>query len=185
MKTVTLKTTALKTIFIALIALFGAMKTNVSTAQTGTTDKEKMKPLTSWVGTWKGEGWSVDQSRQRTEFTVEEKVEPRLDGRVMMSEGIGKNKSNGETGFHAVGVFYYNNEKRTYEVKSFLDNGNMTLAQAIINDEGQFIWGFDVPGGKVQYTITLTENTWNEKGAFVMASGQEFPIMEMNLTKVK
>ncbi len=185
MKTETLKMKVWKTLFIVLAVAFGALLPNGLQAQTGTTNKDKMKPLSAWAGKWQGEGWSMDQSRQRTAFTVEENIQWKLDGRVIIAEGIGRNKSDGKVGFHAVGAIYYNNEKGIYEVKSFLDDGNMTLATAEFNDQGQFLWGFDVPGGRVQYTITLTATTWNEKGAFVMPNGQEFPIMEMNLTKAK
>lgn len=185
MKTKGIKTEVWKTIFIIIAVAYGALLHNSLHAQSGTTSKEKMAPLSGWAGKWKGEGWSMDESRQRIAFTVEESIQWKLDGRVILAEGIGKNKSDDKVGFHAMGMFYYNNEKATYEIKSFLEDGSMTLATAVINDKGQFVWGFDLPGGRVQYTITLTENTWNEKGAFVMASGQEFPIMEMNLTRVQ
>lgn len=185
MKTESIKTQSLKVVFIIIAVLFGVLLSNSLKAQNATTSQEKMKPLSGWAGQWKGEGWSMDQSRQQTEFTVEENIQWKLDGRVILAEGIGTNKSDGKIGFHALGTIYYNNEKKIYEIKSFVDDGNMTLATARFNDKGQFIWGFDVPGGKIQYTITLTETTWNEKGAFVMPSGQEFPIMEMSLTRVR
>lgn len=185
MENETLRQQLLKAAAIIVLVFFGTILANQVQAQNGTTNKKKMAPLTHWAGEWKGEGWSIDQSRQRIEFTVTENIQVKLDGRTILAEGIGKNKGSGEEGFHALGVFYYNNERQTYEVKSWLDDGNMTLATAEINDKGQFIWGFDVPGGKVRYTITLTETTWNEKGEFVMESGQAFPIMEMNLNRVK
>lgn len=184
MKTETLKQGALKVLMIILTVAYGMMAYEAK-AQTGTTNQDKMKPLLGWVGEWKGEGWSIDASRQRTEFTVSENIQPKLEGRILLAEGIGKAKSTGQEGFHAFGVFYYNEQAKTYEVKSWLNDGNMSLSKAEINEQGQFIWGFQVPGGRIRYTITLTDTTWNEKGEFVMESGQAFPIMEMNLTKVK
>lgn len=185
MKTESLKTKVLKLVFVILAASYGMLMMNVLSAQTGTFNKEKMKPLTDWAGVWEGEGWNMDESRQRTEFTVTETIQLKLDGSAILAEGLGKNKTSGKVGFQSLGVFYYNNEKQTYEVKSWLANGNMALSKAEMNDKGQMIWGFEVPGGQVRYTITFTNDTWNEKGEFVMAGGQAFPIMEMNLKKVK
>lgn len=186
MKIAELKKSTLKTIFILASVCYSVMMGNPLEAQTGTTNKEKMAPLSIWVGQWKGEGWSVDETRQRTTFTVEEDIQWKLDGRAILAEGIGKNKPNGEVGFHSLGMLYYNNEKGTFEMNSILDDGTMVLARANFNADGQFVWFFDIPGGaKIEYTITLTETTWNEKGAYILPSGQVYPILEMNLTKVK
>ena len=185
MKTETFKEKLLKTAVIIAAVFYGLMLMNQLEAQNATTDKEKMKPLLGWAGEWKGEGWSFDKSRQRIEFTVTEKVQVKLDGSAILLEGVGKNKGSEEVGHNALGVLYYNSAKKTYEMNSWLADGNMTLAIAEFNDQGQFVWGFEVPGGRVRYTITLGDNTWNEKGEFVMESGQAFPVMEMNLTRVK
>ena len=184
MKTKTMKEQAIKVIFITATVLLGALISQSLNAQIGTTNKEKMESLQSWAGKWKGEGWSIDESRQRNSFTVEEHIQSKLGGRVIQAEGIGTG-TDGKVGFRSYGVFYYSNENKRYEVKSFTEDGNMSLSTAEINEEGQFIWGFEVPAGSVRYTITLTGDTWKEKGEFVMGSGQTFPIMEMSLTRVK
>ena len=185
METNTIKAQVARAAFIIITVFLGSLLHNALKAQNATTNLEKMTPLKSWAGKWKGEGWSIDQTRQRTEFTVEEHIQLKLDGRTILAEGVGKSKASGEEGFHSLGVFYYNNETETYEVRSWLADGNMTTATAEVNEEGHFIWGFEVPGGRIRYTIRLSGDTWNEKGEFVMGNGQAFPVMEMNLTRVK
>lgn len=180
-----LKPENIKMIFILVLLLYGSMAAQVLKAQNGTTGKTEMQKLLGWVGQWKGEGWMTDQSRQTIEFNVEENIQSKLDGRAILAEGTGTNKSDGVVGFQSLGLLYFNNEKKQYEMKSLLKDGNTTLATARFNEKGQFIWGFDVQGGRIQYTITLTDSTWNEKGEFVMETGQAFPIMEMNLKRVK
>ena len=176
---------SLKMIFIVITFFFGALFGQSVIAQTGTTDKVAMEKFSNWIGKWEGEGWMTDQSRQTIQFKVEENIQSKLDGRAILAEGIGTNKANGVLGFQSLGLLYFNNEKKGYEMKSLLRNGSMTLANAYFNETGEFIWGFEVQGGRVEYTVTLTETTWNEKGEFIMGAGQAFPIMEMNLTKVK
>lgn len=177
------RTTA-KFIFVLITVSYCLLMQRSLQAQNATTNKEKLKPLTSWVGKWEGEGWSIDQTRQRTEFTVKESIAMKINGSAILAEGTGTNKSDGKVGFQSLGIIYYNNEAQRYEIKSLLADGNLTLATADFNQAGQFVWGFDVPGGKVQYTITLKDDTWQEKGEFVTPAGQAFPIMEMKLKKV-
>tara|TARA_R110001592_G_scaffold17115_8_gene72481 strand:- start:620 stop:1180 length:561 start_codon:yes stop_codon:yes gene_type:complete len=186
METKSIKMKTVKAIFIFIVVLYGALVNHVANAQEiGTLNKEAMGKLSNWIGQWKGEGWSMDETQQKSEFTVVENIQRKIGGMAILAEGVGTNKSDGKVGFQSLGVLYYNNEKKQYEMKSLLADGNMALTAAQLNDKGQFIWGFDVPGGSIQYTTTLKEDTWHELGEFVMASGQAFTILEMNLTKIK
>ncbi|KYG79077.1 hypothetical protein EV198_3658 [Roseivirga ehrenbergii] len=186
METESIKMKTVKVIFIFIVVLYGALVNHVANAQeVGTLNKEAMEKLSNWIGQWEGEGWSMDESRQKAEFTVVENIQRKIGGMAILAEGVGTNKSDGKVGFQSLGVLYYNNERKQYEMKSLLADGNMALTAAQLNNEGQFIWGFDVPGGSIQYTTTLKEDTWHEKGEFIMANGQAFTILEMNLTKLK
>uniref|UniRef100_UPI00404869C1 hypothetical protein n=1 Tax=Roseivirga sp. TaxID=1964215 RepID=UPI00404869C1 len=176
---------SIRMIFLIFTFLFGALLGQSIAAQTGTANKVKMEKLSDWIGKWEGEGWMIDQARQMIQFKVEENIQSKLDGMAILAEGLGTNKADGVIGFQSLGLLYFNNEKKSYEMKSLLKEGNMTLASANFNDLGEFVWGFEVKGGKVQYTLALTETTWNEKGEFIMDNGQAYQIMEMNLVKVK
>lgn len=179
------KTTVSRLSLVWIMALVGAFVSKSLAAQNARVDKTKMKALAHWVGEWEGEGWQMDQSRQRIEFTVEEVVESKLDGTAIFVEGKGKSSTTDFLGHHAVGLIYYNLDAKTYEFKSITQEGMMTLAKAKIDESGDFIWGFEVPGGQVRFTLAISETTWNEKGHFSMDGQNWFPIMEMNLTKKK
>ena len=170
--------------FIFILMLMGALFSQSLRAQNANISKAPMNALKLWVGEWKGEGWSMDESRTRVNFTIEESIKEKLGGYALLIEGDGKDKVTKEPVHSALALFYYNTDKKTYEMKSLVDLGMTTLATAaIVNDK--FVWGFEVQGGKIEYTITIDGDHWNEKGAFVMGNGQEFPIMEMNLIRVK
>jgi hypothetical protein len=177
---------SLKMLFIIVTFLFGALFGQSVIAQTGTTNKEAMQKLSNWAGHWKGEGWSMDETQQRSTFTVEENIQLKVGGHAILAEGIGKDKATGEVGFESLGIIYFDNELKHYQIKSLIADGNMALTKAMINDQGQFIWQFDIPNGSIRYTMTISGDTWNEKGEYIMkGSGQAFPILEMNLTRVK
>lgn len=186
METESIKMKTVKVVFIFIVVLYGALLNHVAKAQEiGTLNKEAMGKFSAWIGKWKGEGWSMDRTQQKTEFTVEENIQLKVEGSTILAEGIGRNKSDGKIGFESLGLLYYNNEKKQYEMKSFTADGNQALSLGHINEQGQFVWGFAVPGGSIRYTVTLGKDSWHEIGEFVMESGQAFPILEMNLTKLK
>lgn len=175
-----------ETITGLLIALaymiMGAVISNSAQAQDGRLSKQHIDKLSGWVGTWKGTGWQMTESRERIEFVVEELVESKIGGLALMVEGKGTG-TDGTEGHHAMGMIYYNLDNERYEFHSIIKEGMTTLATAKIAQNGDFIWGFDVPGGQIQYTITITGDTWVEKGAFSMDGTQWWPIMEMTLIR--
>ncbi|HEY9116200.1 MAG TPA: hypothetical protein VIN11_00155 [Roseivirga sp.] len=156
----------------------------MATAQNGSISKPEMDKLSAWIGEWKGEGWQIDQqTRERVTFSVEEKVESKLDGLAFLVEGKGMNGS--QMGHHAMAMIYYNVDKGYYEFHSLVMQGRATLAKGEFNDQGAFVWGFDVPQGKIRYTIKIEGDTWTESGAFSMDGNNWFPIMEMKLKRIK
>lgn len=161
-------------------ALFG-QKAN---AQNARISKDEMTKLSSWVGEWKGEGWQMDQqTREKMTFSVEEKVESKLDGMALLVEGKGMS---GETlGHHAMAMIYYNVDKAQYDFHSIVMQGQSTIAKGTFNEEGHFVWGFEVPQGEIKYTIKIEGNNWTESGAFSMDGNTWYPFMEMKLQKVK
>lgn len=171
-------------LLIALIyMILGTTLSNSVQAQDGRLSKDHMDKLSGWVGVWKGEGWQMTETRERIEFEVEEVVESKIGGLALLVEGKGLG-SNGKEGHHAMGMIYYNMDNARYEFHSIIKEGMTTLATANFDESDNFIWGFEVPGGQIQYTITITDDTWIEKGAFSMDGIQWRPIMEMELNRI-
>jgi hypothetical protein len=47
-----------------------------------------------------------------------------------------------------------------------------------------FVWGIQVPGGRIRYTMVVTPaGEWHEKGEFTRDEQNWFPTMEMKLKR--
>lgn len=145
--------------------------------------KVAMKKLDQWIGNWEGEGWQMGESGQRTQFKVEEKIASKLNGLALMVEGVGSGKD-GYVGHNAIGMIYYDMNKQIYQFNSVTQDGTSSFTELKINKDGAYVWGFDVPGGKVEFTIEVNEENWVEKGAYSDGTNW-YPFLEMNLKKVK
>ena len=149
--------------------------------------REKMRKLSFIAGQWKGEALISQRSAPPIKVNQEEKIEWQLDSLVLCLEGTGRKQSDPDKiSFHAFAVINYNVTTQSYNMRSFLMDGKQT--DAFFNEVGEnkFDWGFDVPGGKVVYHITLdpANRKWTEKGEFSRDGKQWFTTVEMNLTKL-
>jgi hypothetical protein len=157
-------------------------------SQNPVTSNEKMKPFASWVGHWQGEGSMRMGPGEPKKTTVDEQIELKLDGAVLLVEGVGKNFEPGgkETVVHhALAVLSYDQAADKYTFKSWLKDGRSTDAWFQILAENKYQWGFDTPRGKTRYNITIDpiSNTWNETGEFSNDGTKWMPFFEMNLKK--
>lgn len=182
MKTNKLKTTESMVWLLAIVAVLSAQ---TALAQSERISKAGIDKLSNWVGTWEGEGWQIDQTQKRTEFKVSEVVKSELNGLAISVEGKGTSKTDGSLGHHAIGLIFFNRDTNEYVFQSLTKEGYATRSKANFNEDGNFIWGFEVPGGQIRYTISLDGDTWIEKGAYSPDGSQWYPILEMKLKKIK
>jgi hypothetical protein len=162
-----------------VVALFAA--THVFAA-------DEMRKLDFLVGDWKGEA-TVQMGPGKTEHVVQtESVKSKLGGKVLLIEGLGKRKnadgSLGEVVHDALAVISWDEAKKTYRFSGYTAQYG---AMETTLDEGKYntwIWGSDVPGGRMRYTIRLTKDwEWNEVGEFSADGAHWMKFFEMTLKK--
>jgi hypothetical protein len=178
---------------ISLLVLIG-IATQIAKAQAPNPapNKEEMKKLSAWVGRWKGEGSMQMGPGEPKKSSVDEKIEMKLDGTIMVVEGIGKTvdlTTKQETVVHnAFGIISYDVASKAYKFKTFTKDARSADAYFTIVSENKYEWGFDIPqGGKTRYIITLdmARKTWNEIGEYSRDGANWMKFFEMNLTKVE
>ncbi len=148
--------------------------------------KEQMNVLSYFTGKWKGDATITQQGGVTVQVAQEETIELKLDSLILQFEGIGRTKTNlNKISFHALAFVSYNAMKKNYEMKSYLMDGKQTDAYFKVIEKNKFDWGFDVPGGKIVYHITLDPiaKKWYEKGEFSPDGSKWYPFFDMTLTK--
>ena len=155
-----------------------------------TGNKEKMKIFSGWVGHWKGEGTIQMGPGEPQKSTVDEHIESKLDGMVLLMEGVGKGldaaTQKEKVVHHALALLSFDQQSNTYKLRTYLNDGKSTEAWFNVVGENNYQWGFDVPQAKVRYNITIdpSKKTWHETGEY-SANGSDWrKFLEMNLTKV-
>ena len=154
-------------------------------------DKEKMKIFANWVGRWQGEGSMQMGPGEPRKSKVDEHIESKLDGMVLLVEGIGKAQDATKQEIvvhHALAVLSYDKNTEQYKFRSYLKDGRSTDAWIKPTGENTFQWGFDIPGrGKTRYSIVLdpVKKTWDETGEFSQDGTTWMKFFSMHLTKTE
>ena len=170
------------------LLLFCALSASVS-AQTTSTNAGEMSKLNFLVGQWRGEGWILMGRNERRTFRQNETVQSKVDGTVLMIDGLGKGIKAGETAesviHNAFAVISYNKDAKTFRWQAFRGDGTSFDVQPTITDK-TIVWGFtDARAGEIRFTIKINEKgQWFEIGELSRDTGKTWlKFFEMTLDK--
>lgn len=157
----------------------------------GTSSAAEMKKLDFLVGDWKGEGWIEMGPGGRSTFKQTESVQSKLNGTVVLIEGLGKGKvaSTGQEGVihNALAIISFDSRAKKFQFRAFRADGNFIDADMTAEANG-LVWGFrdSQRNIEIKYTIKLTDaGQWNEVGEFSMDGKTWRKFFEMTLQRAK
>ncbi len=100
---------------------------------------------------------------------------------VIMIRGTGRDPKTDAIVFEAAGTLWFDLETERLQFRTHRDGRSVAADVEIKPDT--MVWGFVVPGGRVRYTIALTDETWHETGDFVREGVSPVRTIEMRLRR--
>lgn len=148
----------------------------------------EMKRLDFLVGQWQGEGWIMLGPNQRYPFRQTENVQRKVDGTVLLVEGLGKSTDTDNVGaiiHSAFAVLSYDKGAKVFRWRAFRADGSSVDTEAKVS-ENMLVWGFRDPrGGNMRFTIKLNEKgQWYEIGEISRDGQTWLKFFEMTLNRV-
>lgn len=134
-----------------------------------TAHRAAMAQLDRMVGQWEGTAWYETAPGNRQTLTQTEVIEKRLDGLVLLIEGVGIGKLPDGAGsykfHHALGTIAYDSVTKGLRVRAYTASGLYVDADAKFSD-GIFEWTFKDPRvGIIRYTeIVDASEKWTGIG---------------------
>ena len=175
---------------LVAVVLLLASSGFVQAQDPGSEGREAMKKLNFLVGQWKGEGSVQMGPGQRLTVSAIESVQLRLGGEVLLIEGFGKNKPEGNqpevAGHDALAFLYYDAKAKIYKFQAHRAGGIHVDTEAKVTDRG-FEWGFqNEHAGTLRFTMKLTDKgEWFEVGEMSRDGKTWHRFLEMTLQRVK
>jgi hypothetical protein len=149
----------------------------------------EMKKLDFLVGQWKGEGWRELRPGQRQITTVNESVQRKAEGLVLLIEGLGTTKMPDkpeEVPIHkAFAIIDYDATTKLFRLRAYRAGTGAIDTEPKVG-ENSLVWGFkDARGGEIRFTIKLNEKgQWFEIGEYSSDGKTWQKFLEMTLTRV-
>jgi hypothetical protein len=163
---------------VAIVSVFAADQPKSKDIQ-----RREMKKLDWFVGRWKGTGWIQMGPQGRHEFTQTETIESKLDGLVLVIEGLGKAKEDGSTVHTALAFVSYDHHANKFRWHAFTPDGQIDTEAKVGTDTLE--WSLQIPQrGQMRYTITKNEKgEWFEVGEMSQEDQTWRKFFEMTLQK--
>jgi hypothetical protein len=147
--------------------------------------REAMKRLDFLVGKWSGEARLLRGPGGWVEMLQTEEAGYKLEGLILVIEGVGRTKSGGQAVLQAFGIISYDDETGTYWMRAFND-GRFLETEVELLEEGKGLsWGFTLGEIKTKSVLRITERgEWTEQAEITMGSEPAKKLLELTVRRL-
>jgi hypothetical protein len=143
-----------------------------------------MKKLGFLVGEWSGEASALRGAGQFAELTQTESAQLKLDGLVLVIEGVGRTKADGKLYLQALGLISFDDETGTYRMRAFNDGRWLETEVKLADGVNSISWGFALGEFKTTTVLRINENgEWTEHGELVIGDRPPQKMMELKVRR--
>lgn len=141
-----------------------------------------MKKLDFLVGKWSGPASVFRGPGEPLKVTQTENVQFKLDGLVMLVEGMARN-AEGKVVFQAMATIAFDESASVYRFRSYSD-GHYLDTELKLLPKG-FLWGYDAGPAKISNTMRVNEKgEWTEVTEVTVGTAPPRKGVEMTLQRL-
>jgi hypothetical protein len=143
-----------------------------------------MRKLRFLVGEWSGEASVLRGPGQFLELAQTESAQFKLDGLVLVIEGVGRTKADGKLVLQALGLISFDDETGNYKIRAFND-GRWLETEVKLADGGNSIsWAFALGEFKTRTVMRINEDgEWTELGELVIGDRPPQKMMDLKVRR--
>ena len=144
-----------------------------------------MKKLEFLAGEWSGEATVLRGPGQFVDMTQTESAQFKLDGLVLMIEGVGRTRTDGKISLQALGLISFDDETGMYKMRAFND-GRWLETEVKLSDGGNSIsWGFALGAFKTATVLRINEKgEWTEHGEITVGERPPQKMMDLKVRRI-
>src|SRR5947207_10542567 len=143
-----------------------------------------MKRLGFLVGEWSGEASVLRGPGEFVELAQTESAQFKLDGLVLLIEGVGRSKSDGKLALQALGLVSFDDETGTYHMRAFNDGRWLETEVKLADSGNSMSWGFTLGQFKTTTILRINDNgEWTELGELIIGDRPPQNMMELRVRR--
>jgi hypothetical protein len=148
--------------------------------------REAMKKLGFLVGKWAGEARLLRGPTESVELLQTEEAQYKLDGLIVVIEGVGRTKSSGQPLLQALGIVSYDDESRTYHLRAFNDGRFLETEMRLLENSKGLTWGFALGEIRTNSVLQINERgEWTELAEISIGSQPPKKLLELTVRPQK
>lgn len=175
-----------RTVFASVLAglLGAACMAQIPRTPDVEAQRAAMKKLGFLVGEWYGEASALRGPGQFVELTQTESAQFKLDGLVLVIEGVGRTKADGKLSLQALGLISFDDETGTYRMRAFNDGRWLETEVKLADGANSISWSFVLGEFKTTTVLRIDENgDWTEHGELVIGDRPPQKMMELKVRR--
>jgi hypothetical protein len=142
-----------------------------------------MKRLSFLTGKWVGEAHLL-RGGEPLDLIQTEQAEYKLDGLLLMIEGIGRSKLDGHIALQALAMVSYDDEIGAYRMRAFNDGRCLETELKLLDNGRGIAWGFALGEIKTSSVLEITEKgDWTECTQITIGSAPARLLMELSVRR--
>ena len=139
-----------------------------------------MSALSFLIGKWKGEARLLRGPGEFVEMIQTEDAQYRLDGLLLVIEGIGRSQIDGTPVLQALGVISFDDETGEYRMRAYNDGRWLETEVRLAKGEKAITWGFSLGEFRTHSRLTINEQgEWTELTELTIGSQPPRKLMEL------
>lgn len=143
-----------------------------------------MKKLSFLVGKWAGQARMFRRPGETIEMAQTEDAQYKLDGLLLLIEGVGRNKADGKPALQALGILSYDDEARAYHMRAYNDGRYLETEVRLTEDGKGMTWGFAMGEIKTSSTLRIDEKgDWTEVHEITIGPQPARKFMELRVRR--
>ncbi len=143
-----------------------------------------MKKLEFLIGEWSGEASVLRGPGQFVDLAQTESAQFKLDGLLLVIEGVGRAKSDGRPALQAFGLISFDDEAGVYRMRAFNDGRWLETEIRLSDGEKSISWGFMVGEYKTSTVLHINEKgEWTEYGEITIGDRAPQKMMELRVRR--
>ena len=143
-----------------------------------------MKQLEFLVGEWSGEASVLRGPGQFVDLAQTETAQFKLDGLLLVIEGVGRTKTDGRAALQALGLISFDDDARRYRMRAFNDGRWLETEVQLADGEDSISWGFELGEFKTRTVLRIDDKgEWTEFGQITIGDRPPQKMMELRVRR--
>jgi hypothetical protein len=143
-----------------------------------------MQRLRFLIGEWSGEAVVARGPGVVVELIQTELAEFKLDGLVLVIEGVGRSKSDGKLALQAIGLITFDDARFTYRMRAFNDGRWLETDVQLLDDGQSLTWGFTLGEMSTKSVLRINEKgEWTELAELTIGQRPPQRLLELVVRK--